>query len=212
MLGTLALMWMMIVPTPGPNSLFIVQLALTASWRDVAVALVGNLIGIAFYALVTLLGLALLLGAAGSVRLALYLLGSAYFVWCGIRLVRAGLARRKSIAGGGDAQGAHAGTQVGRPFVQGALTALSNVHALFFLTSIFASAGVLTATAGTKLASLGIVIAGNGIYLSLLAWALQRDRARAFYERHRPLMEIGFGLIFLAFGARLAGRELSGWL
>ena len=35
---------------------------------------------------------------------------------------------------------------------------------------------------------------------------------RAFYARNRGLMEIGFGLLFLAFGARLLAREAVGWL
>ena len=95
-LGAFTLLWLAIVPTPGPNTLLIVHLALTAGWRDVAVALAGNLLAIAFYALATLLGLALLLAAAPSVRLGVYVLGGAYLIWVGVRLLRAGLARRKS--------------------------------------------------------------------------------------------------------------------
>ena len=41
---------------------------------------------------------------------------------------------------------------------------------------------------------------------------MQRQAARAFYARNRGLMEIGFGLLFLAFGARLLVREAVGWL
>ena len=57
------------------------HLALTAGWRDVAVALAGNLLAIAFYALATLLGLALLLAAAPSIRLGVYVAGGAYLIW-----------------------------------------------------------------------------------------------------------------------------------
>ena len=60
-----------------------------------ALALAGNLLAIAFYALATLLGLALLLAAAPSVRLGVYVLGGAYLIWVGVRLVRGGLARRQ---------------------------------------------------------------------------------------------------------------------
>ena len=83
-LGAFTLLWLAIVPTPGPNTLLIVHLALTAGWRDVGVALAGNLLAIAFYALATLLGLALLLAAAPSVRLAIYVLGGAYLAWVGV--------------------------------------------------------------------------------------------------------------------------------
>src|SRR5262249_10809344 len=98
LLGTFALLWFAIIPTPGPNTLLIVQLALTAGWRDLALALAGNLVGIVTYALCTLLGLALLLSTAPSARLVIYLLGGAYLVWVGLRLVRAGLERRRAQA------------------------------------------------------------------------------------------------------------------
>jgi threonine/homoserine/homoserine lactone efflux protein len=48
--------------------------------------------------------------------------------------------------------------------------------------------------------------------LSLLAWLLQRERARAFYARNRGAMLLGFGILFLAFGLRLVVRELLAWL
>jgi threonine efflux protein len=208
LLGAFTLLWLAIVPTPGPNSLLIVHLALTAGWRDVGAALAGNLLAIAFYALATLLGLALLLAAAPSVRLGLYVLGGAYLVWVGARLVRGGLARRRA----GDATlSAVQPERSGGPFLQGVLTALANVQALFFLASIFASVGLLAANPATQLAAIGVIVVGNGGYLSLLAWLMQREAARAFYARNRDLMEIGFGLLFLVFGARLVLRELAGW-
>ena len=80
------------------------------------------------------------------------------------------------------------------------------------LASIFASVGILSANPATQLVAIGIIVAGNGGYLSLLAGLMQREAARAFYARNRGLMEIGFGLLFLAFGTRLVLRELVGWL
>jgi threonine efflux protein len=211
LLGAFALLWLAIVPTPGPNSLLIVHLALTAGWRDVGLALAGNLLAIATYALATLFGLALLLAAAPSVRLGVYVLGGAYLVWVGARLARSGLARRR--AGDAGARLADGGSgRAGGPFLQGVLTALANVQALFFLASIFAGVGLLAASPATQACAIGIIIAGNGLYLALLAWLMQRQAARAFYARNRGLMEIGFGLLFLAFGARLLVREAVGWL
>ena len=92
-LWAFAVLWLAIVPTPGANSLLIIHLALTRGWREVATALAGNLLGIAAYALATLLGLALLLAAAPSVRLLIYLLGGLYLLWVGTRLLRGGLRR-----------------------------------------------------------------------------------------------------------------------
>ena len=210
-LGGFTLLWLAIVPTPGPNSLLIVHLALTAPWRAVAIALAGNLFGVTLYALGTLFGLALLLAREPSLRLVVYVLGGAYLVWSGIRLVRVGLVWRRSPSAGVLAEGSRE-VAARKPFLQGVLTALANVAALFFLASIFAGAGILVANPATQLAALGVIVIGNGLYLSLLAWLLQRERPRAFYGRNRGAMQLGFGVLFLAFGLRLIVRELLAWL
>jgi threonine efflux protein len=213
LLFSFTLLWLAIVPTPGPNSLLIVHLALTAGWRDVGVALAGNLLAIAFYALATLLGLALLLAAAPSVRLGVYALGGAYLMWVGGRLVCGGLARQRA----GEAVAMPIGKRTRQQesastFSQGVLTQLANVQALFFLASIFAGVGLLTANTATQVAAVGIIVLANGAYLALLAWLMQRQGPRAFYARKRGAMEIGFGLLFLIFGLRLVLREAVGWL
>ena len=210
-LGGFTLLWLAIVPTPGPNSLLIVHLALTAPWRAVAIALAGNLFGVTIYALGTLFGLALLLAREPSLRLVVYVLGGAYLVWSGIRLVRVGLVWRRSPSAGVLAEGSRE-VVARKPFLQGVLTALANVAALFFLASIFAGAGILVANPATQLAALGVIVIGNGLYLSLLAWLLQRERPRVFYARNRGAMQLGFGVLFLAFGLRLIVRELLAWL
>ena len=210
-LGGFTLLWLAIVPTPGPNSLLIVHLALTAPWRAVAIALAGNLFGVTVYALGTLFGLALLLAREPSLRLVVYVLGGAYLVWSGVRLVRVGLVWRRSPSAGVLAEGSRE-VVARKPFLQGVLTALANVAALFFLASIFAGAGILVANPATQLAALGVIVIGNGLYLTLLAWLLQRERPRAFYARNRGAMQLGFGVLFLAFGLRLIVRELLAWL
>ena len=86
------------------------------------------------------------------------------------------------------------------------------MQALFFLASIFAGVGVLGASPATQLAAVGVIVAGNGGYLALLAWLLQRERVRSLYARYRAAMEMGFGALFAAFGLRLVLRELVGWL
>jgi len=207
-LWAFTLLWLAILPTPGANSLLIVHLALTRGWKDVAIALIGNLVGITAYALATLLGLALLLATAPSVRLIIYALGGAYLVWVGARLLLGGL---KGGGAKGAAMTANGVASAAGTFAQGILTALANVQALFFLASIFAGVGILRANLATGLAAVGVIIVGNGGYLMGLAWLMQKPALRSFYVRYRPSMEVGFGAVFVLFGARLLARELAGW-
>jgi threonine/homoserine/homoserine lactone efflux protein len=208
-LWAFTLLWLVILPTPGANSLLIVHLALTSGWRSVAIALIGNLCGIACYAMATLLGLAWLLAAAPAVRLAIYGLGGLYLLWVGARLAQRGLKRAQEVERA--ASHARASSAAGA-FAQGLLTALSNVQALFFLASIFASVGVLSANLATRLAAVAVIIIGNGAYLTLLAWLMRKPAVRNVYNRHQPSLEVAFGALFMLFGARLVAREWAGWL
>jgi threonine efflux protein len=209
-LGAFALLWLAILPTPGPNSLLIVHLALTHHWRSVSAALAGNLIGIGIYAICSLLGLGLLLAAVPPLRFIVYVLGGVYLAWIGIRLVLTGLARRRLGAPEDQASKALEARAARKPFLLGFFTALSNAPALFFLASIFASTGIMAAALATQLAAIAVVVVGNGTYLALLAWLLQRERPRAFYARNRGAAEIGCGVIYLSFGVRIVLQQIGG--
>ena len=101
--------------------------------------------------------------------------------WCAAAWRGSGRVRpsRCQLASGRNNRGAPA------PSSQGVLTQLANVQALFFLASIFAGVGLLTANTATQVAAVGIIVLANGAYLTLLAWLMQRQGPRAFYARKR---------------------------
>jgi threonine efflux protein len=196
-LWTFTLLWMVIVPTPGANVLMLSQLALTRPRREVAIALAGNLLGVALWAIAALLGLSVLLAAFPAARLAIHLLGGAYLVWFGLQLIRRSFVATASIP-----------ERQGKPFVIGLATALSNAQAVFFITSIFAVAGVINANAATSTAVVAILLACNGVYLWLLASVLMRAGPRSAYARWRATLERLFGALFLFFGGHLIWKAL----
>ena len=92
--------------------------------------------------------------------------------------------------GGGRARPARCQLASGRneraapaPSSQGVLTQLANVQALFFLASIFAGVGLLTANTATQVAAVGIIVLANGAYLSPARLA---DAARGAARFLRP--------------------------
>jgi threonine efflux protein len=202
---TLTLMWLVIVPTPGANSLLITHLAVTRPAGDVAFALAGNLAGVAALALLALFGWAALLELFPWLRLAVTIFGALYLVWFGAKLLKRSLsppAAGNGVAGGDGAGGPR------RMAVLGLVTALSNAQAIIFITSIFAVSGVLQASIPTGLAAILIMISCNAAYLGLLAWLFQRQAVRSFYQRFRRALEGTVGVLFVAFGGRLLLREL----
>jgi threonine/homoserine/homoserine lactone efflux protein len=202
---TLTLMWLVIVPTPGANSLMITHLAVTRPARDVAFALAGNLAGVAALALLALFGWAALLELFPWLRLAVTIFGALYLVWFGARLLRRSLNPPASGNGGAGDEGARGPRRMA---ALGLVTALSNAQAIIFITSIFAVSGVLQASIPTGVVAIVIMISCNAAYLGLLAWLFQRQAVRTFYQRFRRVLEGTVGALFVVFGGRLLLREL----
>ena len=212
-LSTFTLMWLAVVPTPGPNILMVTHVAITRTPVHVAYAIAGNMVGIALLAGLALVGWAAILETFPWLRVGVSVFGGLYLMWLGTRLVRR--ARR---SGSGEAAPSSAGNTATaapaaaddyrRTALLGLVTALSNAQAILFITSIFAVAGVLNANAATGVATVLIIICCNVTYLSVLGWLFQREKMRAGYARYRGVLEGATGSLFILFGGRLLWRAL----
>lgn len=207
-LGAFTLLWLVIVPTPGANSLMVTHVALTRGWRHVAAAIGGNMVGIVLLGSLALAGMAVVLQAFPWMRLAIHVAGGAYLVYFGGRLLRRGLTPAAPAAPG--ISTADAGATLARTFVMGLATQLANAQAIVFITSIFAASGVLTASLATGVACVGAMIVANASYLALLGALFQLPTPRRFYLAFRHRIETAMGGLFVAFGLRLVFEELSG--
>jgi threonine efflux protein len=207
-LASFTLLWLAIVPTPGPNILMVTHVAVTRRPPHVVFAILGNLAGIALLASLALVGWAAVLQAFPWLRLGVSLFGGLYLMWVGSTLIR----RARS----GSVKAATAATESGdtaahyrRTATLGFVTALSNAQAILFITSIFAATGVLNANVATGFATIVIMLSCNASYLALLGWLFQRERVRAGYARFRGMLDGTMGLLFLLFGGRLLWSALS---
>ena len=207
-LQTFTLLWLAIVPTPGANSLLVTHLAMTRPAAHVVLAIVGNMLGILVLAGGALLGWAAALEAVPPLRLIVNVLGGAYLVYFGWRLLARARWSGSAVPAAEpapDAPNPTAGKAIGLGFV----TAISNAQAIVFITSIFALTGILGANLATGIAAVAIMIVCNASYLSALAWLFQRAAVRSFYARFRRVLEASIGSLFVAFGGRLMLRELA---
>jgi threonine/homoserine/homoserine lactone efflux protein len=214
-LATFTLMWLAVVPTPGPNILMVTHVAITRTPVHVAYAIAGNMAGIAFLASLALIGWAAILETFPWLRLGVSIFGGLYLMWVGTRLIRrarrSGSAEPAPLSPGAAAAPLSAADQNAdyrRTALLGLVTALSNAQAILFITSFFAVAGVLNANAATGVATVLIIICCNVTYLSVLGWLFQREKMRAGYARYRGVLEAATGSLFILFGGRLLWRAL----
>jgi threonine efflux protein len=209
------LLWLVIVPTPGANSLMVTQQALTRPAGHVAWAILGNVIGVLALATGAMLGWAAALETFPWLHLAVHGLGGAYLIYFGVRLLgRARSAPRfapsmVTLPTTPIEAGQRLGTEPLKAIGLGLVTALSNAQAILFITSIFAVSGVLNANLPTSLGVLGIIAGCNVSYLGLLGWLFQRDAVRRGYQSFRRYFEGAIGVAFIGFGGRLIWRALA---
>lgn len=209
-LWSFTLLWLVVVPTPGANTLMVTHVAMTRTPVHVAAAIAGNMAGIVLLAGGALLGWAALLDAFPWLRLAVQMLGAAYLVYFGWRLIMR--SRAPDTVPAAKAANAPASASVGdlrRTLALGFLTSLSNAQAIAFITGIYAVTGILQANVATGLASVAIMIVCNASYLGMIGWLFRRPRVRVAYARFRRAIEGTVGGLFVVLGGRLLWRELA---
>lgn len=222
-LTAFTLLWIAIVPTPGPNALLVTHVAVTRSPAHVGYAIAGNVAGIAVLAALALVGWAAILQAFPWLRVAVHVVGGLYLIWLGTRLVQrawhgggrvaavpasvaaaAGQVAAAVPAAPGDTPAAYR-----RTALLGLVTALSNAQAILFITSLFALTGLLRVNAATACAAVLVMVVCNAAYLAALGWLFRRERMRAGYARYRRALEGTIGSLFLLFGGRMVWRALA---
>lgn len=202
-------LYLLAVITPGPNTFIVTRLALSATRRHAAWAVLGIALGNAAWLCVTLGGVAVLLQQLPGGMRAVRFLGGLYLLYLGGRgLYSARTASRASEAEPAVAperalvERALAGEEA-RPFRSGLFASLSNPNTMPFYLSLLTP----TVAPGIPLwvrvaAAAGIVTIAMGWY-GTLAWGLSTGHVRRAYTRREPLIRRVLALVLVAYGLRL---------
>jgi len=198
--------------TPGQDTMFIIGRALSGGTRAGVAAALGIAVGSLGHTLAAALGLSLLLATSALAFTVVKLLGAAYLIYLGTRLLLSRPARDRTptptptppavavAVPGADVAARSA-------FFQGMLTNLLNPKvALFFLA--FLPQFIDTASRARTLAflALGATFVTTGL-LWCLVLAAAAGALQAFFLRNpdaRRLLDRAVGALFIALGARLA--------
>lgn len=186
---------LVLIALPGPDQALIMRNALVGGRRAGVRTMLGGASGLTLHATAAALGVSALLARSASAYATLKLVGVAYLLYLGVRMVRS--ARRSA-----EPQQASRG---GRWFAQGFVSnALNPKVALFFLTFV---PQFLPDTGSTLPVALVLSAIFAGLYLAwfsslvalvgLASSALRRPRVKAWIERVS-------GTAVVAFGVRLA--------
>jgi threonine/homoserine/homoserine lactone efflux protein len=188
--------------TPGQDTMFIIGRGLTGGLRTGVAAAFGIIVGSIFHTLAAALGLSVILATSAVAFTLVKLVGAAYLVYLGAKLLFAKSAENKA-----ESPAAAASADPKSAFAQGILTNVLNPKvALFFLAFLPQFIDPASVKKTLAFLALGATFITTGLIWCLVL-AAGAARLQAFFLRNpnvRTLIDRAVGSLFIAMGARLA--------
>lgn len=196
--------WTVTVLSPGPNLLATLHATARGGARAGVATAAGIGLGTTVWSGGSLIGLAALFEAFAWAYTAVKVVGAAYLIVVGLRLL---LQRRRAPVEAGGEGGAPVGG-LRRAFLFGMTTDLANPKAAAFFASLFAVAVPAGSSFTFQAGICALVVAIAVAWYAVAALLFARPRVAAAYARLRGVIERVTGALFVGAGLRLAvGRS-----
>ena len=189
---------------PGPDFVAVVRASMTHGTRAGLLTTLGVSMGLCLYATLSLLGLSAILVKYQWLTWAVRILGGAYLVFLGIRLLRA--KPGKIELGHANPPSRH------RAILFGFLVTLTNPKAIVLFASVFATA----VTASTPLWLMGVMIAlvtaSSLVWYFCVSLFMSSGPVMRRFQGARHWIERAAGVCFIGLGGKVladAGRPIS---
>lgn len=179
---------------PGPDFVAIVRASMTRGTRAGLLTTLGVSIGLGFYATLGLLGLSAVLVQVEWLAVTVRVLGGAYLVYLGVRLVLAKPA--EIVVEAGRDVGAHA-------VLGGLLVTLTNPKAIVLFASVFATAVTAETPSWLMVLMIGIVVASSLAWYTIVSLFMSSAPVMRRFSRAQAWIERAAGVCFVAIGGRI---------
>ncbi len=193
--------------TPGVDTVLIIRNTTRGGWYDGALSSLGICSGLFVHALVSAVGISVILLQSAWAFRALRLAGAAYLVWLGIVSLRSAV-RQKPSADMNDQPVSRAGFDPRRSLREGLLSNVLNPKAIVFYMAFlpqFIDPARSAVWQSLFLAGLHFLIAM--VWQCLLASAVDQARRWMQNSRIRRTMDTVTGSIMVFFGVKLASTS-----
>lgn len=201
-LGTLAIVHLMAVMSPGPAFVMISRTALSAGRKPAYVAALAMGIGVLFWAVGAMLGLALLFEQARWLYALVKVAGGLYLIYLAVMAWR-GASLPVVLAEDAGAGGAAGSAGLWPTFRDGFLTIVANPKVAVFFGSIFVAVLPPDPSVLVQIAILGIVFVNEVGWYMVVGTLFSSTGPRAAYIRLKGSIDRGMALVLGAIGARL---------
>lgn len=199
-LGVIGGVYMIAAISPGPNFLIVSQLSLAGQRRRACLVAAGIATGSVLWASFAMAGLAALLMHVGWLALGLKLVGAAYLVWLGAKLLRGAAAKPSEE----QAESSSIAQRPGSAYRMGLTTCLTNPKSGVFWTSVFATTLPVGAPAWVYVATAAMIAVLSAGWHIGVALAFNTGAIQSAYRRLQRPIDAACGAILVALGVGLA--------
>jgi threonine/homoserine/homoserine lactone efflux protein len=184
------------VVIPGPNFVAVVHKAV-AGTRSEALALVAGIVVVnLLWSSCAITGLGLMFAAFPWAALIVKILGAAYLMWFGVRLI---VSAGKHPASRTDEEPAGSAF---RSFLQGVVTNIGNPKSIAFYAAVFSAAAPAHVSVSTFASMLAVVVVVSLTWYGLVALTLSQARIASAYQQARKVIDRLCGGLILGLGVR----------
>lgn len=197
-LGVLVPVFAVFIPAlilPGPDFVGVVRSAMTRGTVGGLLTTAGVTIGLGMYATLSLLGLSAILIEYQWLTWAVRVLGGAYLIWLGIKLLR-------SRPGAIDEQ-AMRGPLRGNALLFGFLVTLTNPKAIVLFASVFATAVTASTPVWLLALMIGLVMLSSFVWYSIVSLFMSSAPVMRRFQHARHWIERVAGASFVLIGGRV---------
>ena len=180
---------------PGPDFIGVVRSSMTRGAAGGLWTTIGVSTGLGLYATLSLLGLSAVLVEYQWLTWAYSLLGSAYLIYLGIRLLRA----KPLQAGNGTVQAPVQGSA----FVFGFLVTLTNPKAIVLFASVFATSVTSSTPSWLMTLMICLVVLSALVWYSIVTLFMSSAPVMRRFQHARHWIERVAGVCFVAIGIRI---------
>ncbi|WP_133648270.1 LysE family translocator [Paraburkholderia flava] len=187
------------VMMPGPNFVAVAHKAASSTRRQALAMVLGIVFVNLFWASCAILGVGIVFAAFPWIAVTVKVVGAAYLIWFGGRLIVASVGARPQIDAG------DASLQTGslrRAFAQGFATNIANPKSMAFFAAVFASATPAHVSPVTFIAMLSVVGVVATSWYGFVALVLSHAGVAARYRRGKAWIDRACGAAIVALGVR----------
>lgn len=186
--------------TPGPDFFYVSRMAASNSRRNTVYGVIGITLGVAFWAAVSMLGLAVLFATIPALHGLIMILGGSYLAYLGVLLLRS---KQNVEFTALSAEEQNQQTSAKKEILKGLFVNLSNAKAVVYFSSVMSFILVKITAIWEMGIAFALIVGLTFCYFYLISFIFSRNIAKRFYSQYSRYIDNAAGVVFFCFGCGL---------